>query len=229
MILGLNSTLNFVGISAAKGIDLLTTRDQLDAALPRDKQEAGAKDETGTAAAAASKKEPASAERKLTPEEIRKVEELKQIDREVREHERAHMAVGRSIIIGAADFGYTYGPDGRPYATSGEVSIDTSAEQKPQQNIEKGVLIQRTALAPAEPSPQDFRVAAIGVQLEDRGYADLAREQAQAASERGESRPLAAVESSQRSASIDSRQALDNAYAATENADTAAARLSIYA
>ena len=53
------------------------------------------------------------------------------------------------------------------------VGIDTSAEQEPQANIDKGQHIQATALAPADPSPQDYSVAATGKSLEQQGRMDL--------------------------------------------------------
>jgi len=114
--------------------------------------------------------------RLLTPEEQRRVAELRQIDRNVRAHEAAHLAAGFGVVTSGARYGYTRGPDGKDYATSGEVAIDTSREQKPQQNIDKGQRIQAAALAPRDPSPQDYRVAAIGARLAAEGRAELARE-----------------------------------------------------
>lgn len=111
----------------------------------------------------------------LTPQERRRVAELQQIDREVRAHEAAHMAAGRGVVTSGADYSYTYGPDGQRYAVAGEVGIDTAAEQKPEDNIEKGAAIQDAALAPRNPSAQDYRVAGIGAQLESRGRIELAR------------------------------------------------------
>ncbi|WP_170228280.1 putative metalloprotease CJM1_0395 family protein [Denitratisoma oestradiolicum] len=127
--------------------------------------------------------------RELTPEQQRQVQELRQIDQRVRAHEQAHISAGHGVITSGASFAYTYGPDGRQYAVSGEVGIDTSAEDKPEANIDKGQRIQAAALAPRDPSPQDRSVAAIGARLEDRGYADLAlqrqQEQTQSASPEG--------------------------------------------
>jgi len=115
-------------------------------------------------------------DRPLTPDEVRRVAELRQIDRNVRAHEAAHLAAGFGVVTSGASYGYTRGPDGKNYATSGEVGIDTSREEKPQQNIDKGQRIQAAALAPRDPSPQDYRVAAIGARLQAEGYAELARE-----------------------------------------------------
>jgi hypothetical protein len=112
----------------------------------------------------------------LTSEQLRQVRELQQIDRNVRAHEQAHLSAGRGVVTGGANFTYTYGPDGRQYATSGEVGIDTSPERKPEANIAKGQRIQAAALAPRDPSPQDYQVAAVGSRLEGQGRSDLVRQ-----------------------------------------------------
>jgi hypothetical protein len=116
--------------------------------------------------------------RELTPRERQQVTELQQIDRAVRAHEAAHIAAGGEVITSGANYSYTYGPDGRQYAVGGEVGIDTAPERDPADNVEKGIAIQNAALAPRDPSPQDYRVAGIGAQLESRGRGELARERA---------------------------------------------------
>jgi hypothetical protein len=118
------------------------------------------------------------AAQELTPRERQRVAELQQIDRAVRAHEAAHIAAGAGVVTGGADYSYTYGPDGRQYAVGGEVGIDTAPERDPADNVEKGIAIQNAALAPRDPSPQDYRVAGIGAQLESRGRGELARERA---------------------------------------------------
>ena len=195
--LGVN--LGTVGISQATGYQLVAQREQLDTILPRangvakaaakETANAGAKAGDsppaakspsaggGSEAGTAKKSAPAPGPKQLTPEQQRIVQELQQIDHSVRAHEQAHLAAGREVITSAANFTYTYGPDGKQYAVGGEVGIDTSAESKPQDNIDKGRLIQKVALAPRDPSPQDYRVASIGSQLEARGRSDLMREQ----------------------------------------------------
>lgn len=114
--------------------------------------------------------------RELTPEQQRQVTRLKEVDQNVRAHEAAHLRAGQGVVTSGASFSYTYGPDGKAYAVGGEVGVDTSAEAKPQANIDKGQRIKAAALAPSDPSPQDYRVAGVGAQLEARGRADLAAE-----------------------------------------------------
>lgn len=93
--------------------------------------------------------------------ERRELQGLKNRDRAVRAHELAHQSVGARYITRGAQFQYETGPDGRQYAVSGDVSIDTSAVPgDPQATLEKARTIQRAALAPVDPSPTDRQVAA---------------------------------------------------------------------
>lgn len=96
----------------------------------------------------------------LTEAERKEVEKLKQRDREVRAHEAAHKAVGGSLAS-APTFQTVQGPDGRRYAVSGEVKIDTSpVPNNPEATIRKMEIVRRAALAPSQPSAQDRQVAA---------------------------------------------------------------------
>ena len=93
--------------------------------------------------------------------EARLLMELKKIDREVKNHEQAHKAAGGDLIMGAANYSYKTGPDGKFYAVAGEVQIDTSpVPNDPEATARKAERIIRAALAPAEPSSQDRQVAA---------------------------------------------------------------------
>lgn len=114
----------------------------------------------------------------LNTEETRELEQLKSRDREVRAHESAHKNAAGSLARGGASFEYANGPDGRRYAVGGEVSIDVSkANGDPQATIAKAQTIRRAALAPAQPSSQDFSVAANAGQLEAEARAELATQE----------------------------------------------------
>jgi len=90
----------------------------------------------------------------------RMVQQLAARDREVRSHEQAHLSAAGGLAHGGASFKFTQGPDGRHYATSGEVSIDVSpVANDPQATISKAQKITRAALAPANPSQADRAVA----------------------------------------------------------------------
>lgn len=103
------------------------------------------------------------------------IQQLAQRDREVRAHEQAHMAAG-GAHAGAARYSYEKGPDGVSYAVSGEVPIDTGPASTPQASLEKAQALQRAALAPADPSSQDRRVAARAMQLELQALQQIAEE-----------------------------------------------------
>ncbi|SER97389.1 SprA-related family protein [Vreelandella subterranea] len=96
----------------------------------------------------------------MAPEEIEQLEQLKQTDRAVRQHEMAHQTVG-GAYAGGASYDYEIGPDGRRYAVAGEVSIDYGpVPNDPKATIEKMQTVIAAALAPADPSPKDYQVAA---------------------------------------------------------------------
>ncbi|OGU14245.1 MAG: hypothetical protein A2X61_16655 [Ignavibacteria bacterium GWB2_35_12] len=103
----------------------------------------------------------AGADSELTPEEKKAVEVLQKADKMVRAHENAHKAVGGSLVRGG-NFTYTSGPDGKVYATGGEVQIDISpVKDNPEATIQKMNQVRAAALAPADPSAQDRSVAAL--------------------------------------------------------------------
>ncbi len=97
----------------------------------------------------------------LTEKELRILEDLKARDTKVRRHEMAHIAAGGQYITSGAHYQYERGPDGNNYAVAGDVSIDTSpVPGDPEATIAKMHKVEQAALAPAEPSPQDKKVAA---------------------------------------------------------------------
>ncbi|MBN2025044.1 MAG: hypothetical protein JW809_19865 [Pirellulales bacterium] len=128
-------------------------------------------------AAESGEEEPAALPTQLTLDERRQVLELAAVDREVRAHEQAHLSVAGPYAKGGARFEYQEGPDGRRYAVGGEVALDTSPEADPEDTIRKAQVIRAAALAPAEPSAQDRRVAAAAANMESTARAELARQQ----------------------------------------------------
>lgn len=96
----------------------------------------------------------------LNQAERLQVAELEQIDTKVRAHDLAHLAAAGSYATGGASFQYAKGPDGKQYAVGGEVGIDTGKESSPEATISKMQTVRAAALAPADPSSQDQKVAA---------------------------------------------------------------------
>ncbi len=88
------------------------------------------------------------------------VDALKQRDVEVKAHEHAHQAAAGGYA-GSASYTYQRGPDGQNYAVGGEVPIDASSVHgDPAATAAKMRVVERAALAPAQPSSQDLHVAA---------------------------------------------------------------------
>ena len=109
----------------------------------------------------------------LSPEEQEVVEQLKARDREVRTHEQAHAAVGGEFA-GSPTYTYQTGPDGNQYAIGGQVAIDVAPiPDDPEATIQKMDVVKRAALAPAAPSSQARRVAALADQQRQVALADL--------------------------------------------------------
>ena len=95
----------------------------------------------------------------LTEAERQEVQELQRREQEVRQHEQAHATTGGQYV-GQPSYTYRMGPDGRLYATGGEVKIDSAAvPNNPRATIRKMEQVTRAALAPSKPSAADRQVA----------------------------------------------------------------------
>ncbi len=116
----------------------------------------------------------------LTEKELRIIKELKAIDTKVRRHEMAHIAAGGQYITSGAHYQYQKGPDGNNYAVAGDVHIDTSpVPGDPEATIAKMRKVREAALAPADPSPQDKKVAAESSFIAAKALSELMRMQAE--------------------------------------------------
>lgn len=102
-----------------------------------------------------------SSRNELSTAEKQVLRELKDRDRDVRQHEQKHMAAAGDLAKGGPRYHYQIGPDGKPYAVGGEVQIDTSpVSGDPEANRHKAERIRRAALAPGDASGPDLAVAA---------------------------------------------------------------------
>ena len=118
----------------------------------------------------------AASTKQFSDEQRAQVEKLREGDREIRAHERAHLAAAGPYALGGATFEYQVGPDGRRYAIGGEVTIDTEPiAGDPQASIRKMEQVRAAALAPADPSGQDLAVAAQAATAIQDAEAELAR------------------------------------------------------
>lgn len=120
-------------------------------------------------------KSPAGAsDEALSPEQQAQVQKLAETDRKVRAHESAHLAAAAGIAIGGANFSFETGPDGKRYAVGGEVQISVSEGRTPEDTIARAEQVRRAALAPADPSAQDQKVAAEASQMAAQARMSLA-------------------------------------------------------
>ncbi len=113
----------------------------------------------------------------LSQEEKEQVEKLKARDAEVKAHEQAHLSAlaGQG---GSANYEYTTGPDGRRYATGGEVPVSIGESSGgPQDTIRKAQQVARAAVAPAQPSGADQAARAKAQQVEAKARQELREKQ----------------------------------------------------
>lgn len=129
---------------------------------------------TGEEILASRPEKSSSSDKQLTEEEQKLIDELKARDREVKTHEQAHIAAGGSYVKGGATYDYQTGPDGKQYAVGGSVNIDTSpVDGDPEATIAKAQVVIKAALAPAEPSGQDQKVASAARQMMNEARKEL--------------------------------------------------------
>lgn len=151
-----------------------------------------------------------SSQQQLTTQEKQQLSELKQRDREVKAHEQAHKTAGGQYVRGVISYEYETGPDNKQYAVGGEVSIDTSpVHGDPEATIEKMKTVRRAALAPAEPSAQDRRVAS-----------DASRKQAEAQQELTSEQQSAVQEAMRQAFGVSQYQNSQTTNQASDNANT---------
>ncbi len=129
---------------------------------------------TGEEILASRPEKSSSSDKQLTEEEQKQIDELKARDREVKTHEQAHIAAGGSYVKGGATYDYQTGPDGKQYAVGGSVNIDTSpVDGDLEATIAKAQVVIKAALAPAEPSVQDQKVASAARQMMNEARKEL--------------------------------------------------------
>lgn len=98
--------------------------------------------------------------KQLSASQENQVDALKKVDAAVHAHEQAHLAAAGGYARSGAIYEFKTGPDGKQYAVGGHVNIDASPiANDPKATISKERVVQRAALAPADPSAQDRSVA----------------------------------------------------------------------
>lgn len=118
------------------------------------------------------------------------LKQLSQRDAEVRAHEQAHANVGGNFAR-APSFKYEQGSDGKRYAVDGEVSIDiSSVPGDPLATLNKMKQVYAAAMAPANPSMADIRVASEALRKMNEAKSQLAEKRVQQLPSPQEMKPL---------------------------------------
>lgn len=114
----------------------------------------------------------------LSQSQQNEVSELKKDDTAVRKHEQAHLSAAGGYARSGIVLNFKTGPDGKQYAVGGHVDIDTSVVKgDPAATVAKMETVQKAALAPADPSAQDVRVAAMAAQQASQARAQESQQQ----------------------------------------------------
>lgn len=110
----------------------------------------------------------------LSNEEKVQLSQLKAVDSRVKAHEAAHQS--GVAASGGASYTYKKGPDGVMYAVGGEVPVRIETGSTPQESIANLQGVIATALAPADPSPQDISIASKARVMMMKAQQELAQE-----------------------------------------------------
>ena len=113
------------------------------------------------------------------------IAKLQATDTKVKAHENAHIAAGGGVILSGANYTYEKGPDDALYAVGGEVGIDTSPDNTPDETISKMQIVRGAALAPADPSATDYQVASTASMLEMQARLEASKERQEALRTKG--------------------------------------------
>ena len=125
----------------------------------------------------------------LSATEEEQVRKLKESDTRVRAHEMAHKAAAGSLAAGGPYYDLQRGPDGQNYAVGGEVPIRLPETTDYKEAIKDAQQAERAALAPADPSPDDYAAAAAFRQRALEARAKLSNEERQPTSENADAAP----------------------------------------
>jgi hypothetical protein len=113
----------------------------------------------------------------LSAEDKRKLQDLKRKDKEVRRQEQIRRAVAGPVARGGPRYRYVEGPDGKKYAISGEIVLDTyfgDVLSNPEAALKKARRVRRAALS-GNPSARDRQIASKATQVEAKARRILAQ------------------------------------------------------
>ena len=113
----------------------------------------------------------------LSNEAQAQISMLKARDAHVRQHEQAHLSASTGLDVSSASYTYQKGPNGVQYVVAGDVRIDTSPGRTPEDTLARADMIRDAALAPADPSAADRRVALRAQQMAQQAITELMQEE----------------------------------------------------
>jgi len=116
----------------------------------------------------------------------RELQRLRTTDREVRREARQHETLAGRLAAAGAKFDYEVGPDGRRYATEGDVRIRLSQGRTPEETLDIAEQAYRAATAPSTPSVRDRSLAEQAVRMMSIAKQRAAESRADAAELRAE-------------------------------------------
>ena len=157
-------------LSSATNLKLLSTVDILPATQKVEK--------SGQSQVA--KKNPQGNVAELSDEAQAQISLLKARDGQVRRHEQAHLSASTGLDVSSASYTYQKGPNGVNYAVAGDVRIDTSPGRTPEDTLARADMIIDAALAPADPSAADRRVALQAQQMAQQAMTELVQKEGSA-------------------------------------------------
>jgi|GEM_PF-5516640 len=108
----------------------------------------------------------------LSLEQRRDIAKLRLRDMEVRAQIQAHMASAGKYSKGGVNYEFEKGPDGRSYATNGEVSISIPEGKTPEENLRIAIQVERAVTSSPSITQADRAVSALA-----RRKAALARKE----------------------------------------------------
>jgi hypothetical protein len=116
----------------------------------------------------------------------RVINQLQSASTRVKAHEQAHMAVLGGAAGGGIHYTYVRGPHGGRYAVAGSIDVDLEpVHGNPEATIKKAKQIWRAALAPANPSAADMKVAAEAQRMIRQARQEIRQQQNENSENRG--------------------------------------------
>lgn len=121
-----------------------------------------------------------------TESERRQLAEMRRRDRQVRIDEKPKFTEMQGLTQGVPKYTMVKGPDGRMYAVGGQLELDTTPEETPEETIVKAQKIRAVATTSFNLSPDDIRFIARASMMEMEARGEIQMEMMEKVSKIGE-------------------------------------------